>query len=111
VRSDDRPEVLLPSAAPPGAPVPFAAVVLGLVGLLVLTSSTVPALLRCRELERACAAGRARVERAEAEVDRLRRELRAAAQAGYLRARETCRLLEHGRDYLSRRDARLRDAP
>jgi hypothetical protein len=100
-------EVLLPSREVAPRPPSLAAIVLGFLGLLVLCSSTLPALLRARELDEAHARLREEVRAKEQEAEALRRELKAVASQAYLRTRDTRRLLNGGRDYVAEREARL----
>ncbi len=88
-------------------PLPTAVPLLAALGLALLALCTVPAVRSQQRLEREHARLQAQTQDAEAELDRLHRELRDRTPERYVRTRATRDLLHQGARYVEERDRRL----
>ena len=95
------PRVSLPSAVP----------LLAALGLAILVLCTWPAVRTQQRLEQEARRLRAETRAAEAEVERLQRELRDGTTQHYLRVRARQELLRRGSRYVEERDERLGRKP
>lgn len=86
---------------------PRAVAPLALLGLAVLVFYTLPAVRKQHRLERDHARLERSVRATEAEVERLRRELRGGGRQPYLRIKATRDLMHEGATYIQERDAKL----
>lgn len=101
------PQVLLPAPGRPAAALPPGIGLLGVLGLVILLSSTLPSLRQHLALQRAHQRLAREVAETAARTEARRQELRGAGQESFLRARAQRQLLAQGARYLRERDARL----
>ncbi len=90
---------------------PTAVPVLAVLGLALLLLCTLPAVRAQQRLGREHARLRAETRATEAEVERLRREVRDGTTQQHLRIRATRELLHRGGRYIEARDRRLGRGP
>jgi hypothetical protein len=98
---------LPPAPGPALGGVPPAVPVMAGLGLAVLFFYTLPAVRTQHRVEQDHRRLQRQVRAAEAEIGRLRRELRAGPEQAYLRIKATRDLLHRGTRYLRGRDRRL----